>query len=201
LAFLSRRLRARYVWNGPITLSMGGSDDDELPEEHAVRNKIYVRALVAGTALAVAGSLGGWAYAVTSNPAVIVTGPDHQRLTFTLAPGASKTFKLPAPNRPVRIDLDKVSTNGGVQTPSEVFTALVNVDRNGAGMSWIGTNSDGSQKAASTITSHNITNLVCGANCIIASLNVKSIAQHSVVLRANAATSSIRETYVINIWY
>ncbi len=166
-----------------------------------MRNKIYVRALVAATALAVAGSLGGWAYAVTSNPAINVTGPDHQRLTFTLAPGGSRTFQLPAANRPVRIDLDKVSTNGGVQTPSEVFTALVNVDENGAGMSWIGTNSDGSQRAASTITSHNITNLVCGVGCFIASLNVKSVAHHTVVLEANAATSRIKETYVINIWY
>ena len=172
-----------------------------LEEEHAVRNKIFVRALIAATALAVGGSLGGWAYAVSSNPAINVTGHDHQRLTFTLAPGASRTFPLPAANRPVRIDLDKVSTNGGVQTPSEVFTALVNADRNGAGMSWIGTNSDGSQRAGSTITSHNITNLVCGASCIIASLNVKSVAHHTVVLHVNAATTSIRGTYVINIWY
>jgi|SRR5215813_1893722 len=178
-----------------------GDSDDELREEHGMKNKMYVRALVAGTALAVAGSLGGWAYAVTSEPAVIVTGADHQRLTFTLAPGASQTFKLPAANRPVRIDLDKVSTNGGVQNPSEVFTALVNVDKNGAGMSWIGTNSDGSQKAGSTITSRNITNLVCGASCGIASLNVKSVAQHTVVLVQNAATTSIKGTYVINIWY
>jgi len=88
-----------------------------------------------------------------------------------------------------------------VQTPSEVFTALVNVDQNGAGMSWIGTNSDGSQKAGSTISTHNITNLVCGASCLIASLNVNSVAQHTVVLKANAATSRIKETYVINIWY
>lgn len=166
-----------------------------------MRNKIYVRALVAGAALAVAGSLGGLAYAVTNTPAINVTGPDHQRLTFTLTPGASQTFTLPAANRPLRIDLDKVSTNGGVQTPSEVFSALVNVDKNGAGMSWIGTNSDGSQRAGSTITTHNITNLVCGASCIIASLNVNSIAQHTVVLRQNSATTSIKGTYVINIWY
>src|SRR5262249_5141680 len=166
-----------------------------------MRNKIYMRALVAGAALAVAASLSGLGHALTQHPAIYLTWADHQRLTFTLTPGASQTFKLPAANRPVRIDLDKVSTNGGVQTPSEVFTALVNVDKNGAGMSWIGTNSDGSQKAGSTITTHNITNLVCGASCIIASLNVKSVAQHTVVLGQNAATTSIKGTYVINIWY
>jgi hypothetical protein len=166
-----------------------------------MRTKHYVRALVAGAAVAAVAAVGGLAYAVTNVPAVNVTGPDHQRITFTLSPGGSKSFKLPAANRPVRIDLDKVSTNGGVQTPSEVFTALVNVDKNGAGMSWIGTNSDGSQHAASTISSHNIANLVCGASCVVASLNVQSVPNHSVVLKQNAATTSIRGTYVINIWY
>ena len=168
-----------------------------------MRTKHYMRALVAGAAVAAVAAVGGLAYAVTNVPAVNVTGPDHQRITFTLLPGGSKSFKLPAANRPVRIDLDKVSTNGGVQTPSEVFTALVNVDKNGAGMSWIGTNSDGSQHAASTASSrnNNIANLVCGASCIIASLNVQSVANHSVVLKQNAATTSIKGTYVINIWY
>jgi len=163
--------------------------------------KHYVRAIVAGAAVAAVAAVGGLAYAVTNVPAVNVTGPDHQRITITLLPGGSKSFKLPAANRPVRIDLAKVSTNGGVQTPSEVFSALVNVDKNGAGMSWIGTNSDGSQHADSTVRIHNITNLVCGASCLIASLNVNSIAGHTVVLRQNPATTSIKGTYVINIWY
>jgi hypothetical protein len=163
--------------------------------------KYYVRALIGGAAFAVAASAGGWAYAVTDSAAIVVRGADHQRITVTLAPGARATIKIPATNRPVRIDLAEVSTNGGVQTPSEVFTALVNVDQNGAGMSWIGTNSDGSQRAGSTISSRNITNLVCGANCIIAALNVTSVAHHTVTLRTNPNTTSIRGKYVINIWY
>ncbi len=166
-----------------------------------MRKKHYIRALIGSAAVVAAASAGGWAYAVTSGTAIVVTGPDHQRVTVTLAPGASATIKIPAANRPVRIDLANVSTNGGVQTPSEVFSALVNVDMNGAGMSWIGTNSDGSQRAGSTISGHNITNLVCGASCIIATLNVKSVAQHTVVLRTNPNTTSIRGRYVINIWY
>jgi len=132
--------------------------------------KNYVRGLVVGTAVAALACVGGGAYAVTSAPgvsAVNVAGPDHQRLVFTLAPGASQTFRLPAANDPVRIDLDSISTNGGIQTPSEVFSALVNVDRNAQGMSWIGTNSDGSQTANSTIHSSAITQLVCGTNCVI----------------------------------
>src|SRR5215472_15250180 len=101
---------------------------------------------------------------------------------------------------PIRIDLDKVSTNGGLQNPSEVFSALVNVDANHAGMSWIGTNSDGTQHANSTIFSGTITQLVCGGACTIATLHVGSVVAHTVVLTTNPATSIIRETYVVNIW-
>ncbi len=167
-----------------------------------MRGKIRgLRAMVvAATAVAVAGA-GSAAYAASTSTSVIVGGPDHQRLTFVVAPGGSHTFTLPAANDPVRIDLDKVSTNGGVQTPSEVFSALINVDANHAGMSWIGTSSDGSQAASSTIRGTDITNLVCGSSCLIASLDVASVSGRKVVLRANAATSAIREKYVVNIWY
>jgi hypothetical protein len=131
-----------------------------------------LRALaVAATAVTVA-CAGGAAYGASNSTSVIVRGP-----------------------------LDKVSTNGGVQTPSEVFSALVNADGNHAGMSWIGTSSDGSQSGSSTISGTDITNLVCGSSCLIASLDVSSISSRTLVLRTNAATSSITEKYVINIWY
>src|SRR3984957_3734781 len=118
----------------------------------SVRMKLSLRALVVGVAVAGMMSLGGGAYAVTSlvatnSPAINVTGPDHERLTITLAPGGSRTFVLPAANDPLRIDLDAVSVNGGIQTPSEVFSALVTPDANGVGMSWIGTSSNGSKKS------------------------------------------------------
>jgi hypothetical protein len=167
--------------------------------------KPSLRALTVGVAVAALMCVGGGAYAVTSitaSPAVIVTGPDHERLTITLAPGASSTFALPAANDPIRIDLDAVSVNGGIQTPSEVFSALVNVDANQAGMSWIGTRSDGSQKSGYTFSGGpTITELTCGANCVIAWLNSGSAARRTVTLRQNANTTSISRTYVINIWY
>jgi hypothetical protein len=156
--------------------------------------------VVAAAAVAVAVA-GGAAYAATTSTAVVVRGPDHQRLTFVVVPGHSHTFTLPLANDPIRIDLDKISTNGGVQNPSEVFSALVNVDGNHAGMSWIGTNSDGSQAASSTSRGSDITNLVCGSSCVVASLEVGSVSHRTVVLRTNAGTSSIKEKYVVNIWY
>ncbi|MGO8957427.1 MAG: hypothetical protein ACLQFR_08685 [Streptosporangiaceae bacterium] len=161
----------------------------------------FLQAIAAGAALVALAGAGGAAFAATSSPAVIVTGPDHQRLTFVLAPGGSFVFKLPATNDPVRIDIASPSTNGGVQTPSEVFSALVNANANDAGMSWIGTNSNGSQSGNSTIHTTDIANLVCGAHCVIAWLKVKSVSAKTLVVTANAATSIIRERYVINLWY
>jgi hypothetical protein len=164
--------------------------------------KRLVQAAAAGaTVLALAAGGGAALAATTSSPDVIVTGPDHQRLTVTLSPGASYVFKIPDTNDPVRIDIAKPSTNGGVQTPSEVFSALVNADGNGAGISWIGTNSDGTQTGSSTIDTNDVANMVCGPNCVIAWLRVASISGHTLRLTANAATSIIRERYVVNIWY
>jgi hypothetical protein len=160
----------------------------------------YFGAVATGAAV-IAACISGAAFVAGNRPAVTVTGPDHQRLTFVIAPGRSATFTLPKANDPIRIDIAKISTNGGVQNPSEVFSALVNVDGNHAGMSWIGTNSDGSQAAGTTISTKDITNLVCGASCLIASLKVKSVTHRTVILTANAATSRIREKYVINIWF
>ena len=159
-----------------------------------------IQAVAAGAALLALAAGGGAAFAATSSPDIIVTGPDHQRLTVVLSPGGSFVFKLPA-NDPVRIDIASPSTNGGVQTPSEVFGALINANRNNSGMSWIGTNSDGSQLGNSTIHTTDVANLVCGASCVIAWLRVKSISAHTLVLTANPATSIIRELYVLNIWY
>jgi hypothetical protein len=167
--------------------------------------KPSLRVLAVGVAVAGMMCVGGGAYAVTSissSPAVTVTGPDHERLTITLAPGESRTFVLPAANDPVRIDLDAVSVNGGIQTPSEVFSALLNVDANGAGMSWIGTRSDGSQRSGYTFTGGpTITELTCGANCVIAWLNSGNATRRTVTLKQNANTTSISRRYVINIWY
>jgi hypothetical protein len=170
-----------------------------------MRMKPSLRALAVGVAVAGMMCVGGGAYAVTSitsSPAINVTGPDHERLTITLAPGASRTFELPAANDPLRIDLDAVSVNGGIQTPSEVFSALLNVDANRAGMSWIGTRSNASQTSGYTFNGGpTITELTCGANCVIAWLNSGNAADRTVTLKQNANTTSIRRTYVINIWY
>lgn len=61
--------------------------------------------LAVGVAVTALAAVGGGAYAASSATAISrvpVTGIDHQRLTFTLAPGASQVFKLPAANDPVR---------------------------------------------------------------------------------------------------
>jgi hypothetical protein len=166
-----------------------------------MKKRRLLHAVAAGAVLLALAGGSGAAFAATRSPNIIVVGPDHQRLSFVLAPGSSFVFKLPATNDPVTIDVASPSTNGGVQTPSEVFSALVNANGNDSGMSWIGTNSDGSQSANSTIHTTDVANLVCGASCVIAWLRVQSVAAHTLILTANPATSIISELYVVNIWY
>jgi hypothetical protein len=164
----------------------------------------YLRPMAVGVAIVALAAASGIAYAAGQAPHradVIVTGPDHERLTFTLSPGRSFVFALPASNDPITVDIAAPSTGGGVETPSEVFSALINVDANHAGMSWIGTSSNGSTSANSTIHGTDITNLVCGAHCVIAWLRVRSVAAKTVVLTASARASVIRERYVVNLWY
>jgi hypothetical protein len=152
-------------------------------------------------ALAAASGAAYAAVASSHSPKVIVTGPDHERFTFALGPGRSVAFALPAANDPITIDISSPSTNGGLQNPSEVFSALINADANHAGISWIGTNSDGSQRAGNTHHGTDVANLVCGKTCVVAWLRVKSVAGRTLILTANAKTSAIRELYVVNIWY
>jgi hypothetical protein len=164
----------------------------------------YLPPMAAGAAIVALAAAGGAAYATAAAPhsqRVIVTGPDHERLTFAVSPGHSFVFELPAASDPITIDIASPSTSGGLRSPSEVFSALINADADNAGMSWIGTNSDGSQHAGNTHHGTDITNLVCGAHCVTAWLRVKSVAGRTVVLTANAKTSIIRELYVVNIWY
>ena len=67
-----------------------------------------------------------------------------RQYTFFLKPGGSFTFGLPKVASPIRIEISSPSTNGGVQTPSELMWALVNLDSGSSNITWIGTNSDGS---------------------------------------------------------
>ena len=114
--------------------------------------------------------------------------------------------KLSSEKREMRrmpeVPADSFSQLSSLPTPSEVFSALVNVDANGAGMSWIGTRSDGSQKSGYTFSGGPaITELTCGANCVIAWLNSGNAERRTVTLKQNANTTSIKRKYVINIWY
>jgi hypothetical protein len=168
--------------------------------------KRYFRALVAGATVIAAASIGGVAYGVTSSTALTVKGsahatgrdPDHQQFTFTLAPGTSYAFALPERDVPISIDIAATSSSGDIQAPSQVFSALIDVDKDDVGMSWIGTNSNGSQSASSTTSRTDIANLVCGTNCLIASLDADIGSPGTVVLETDAATS---ETYAVNVWY
>jgi len=129
--------------------------------------------------------------------------PHKEQLTITLAPGAAQSFNLPVADQPVEIQIDNYSTNGGVQTPSEVFSALANYNANGAGMSWVGTNNDGTQSAGNSfdVSSGPVTTETCGTSCVIATLSVSDAATGEVTLSTNPDTNTIDNTFVVDLWY
>jgi len=82
----------------------------------------FLRPIAVGATVIALAAAGGAAYGATSSHSVIVRGPDHERLSFAVAPGRSFVFKLPAANDPIRIDIASLSTKGN---PGQVFSALI----------------------------------------------------------------------------
>jgi hypothetical protein len=105
--------------------------------------------------------------------------PKVDEVAFSLAPGGSKSFKIPASNQPVEVQIDNYAVHNGIQTPSELFSALVNLDANGSGMSWNGTNSDGTSSVGSSPHGDTgpIVTETCGSGWVKATLNVTDTAR------------------------
>ena len=129
--------------------------------------------------------------------------PQLEQLNITLAPGGSQTFKIPAKNQPVQVQIDGYSSNGGLQEPAEVASALVNVNKNHVGMTWVNQNSDGTTGAGNSFqdAAGPITTITCGSSCTIATLGVSDAGNGTLVLTQNAATTSISFDYEVDVWY
>jgi hypothetical protein len=85
------------------------------------------------------------------------------RHSFTLNPGGKFIFSLPSTQRPIFIMISLQSTAGGTQTPSEVFYAVLDQNPNSGQLTWIGTNSDGSQSAGTTVSTFTICSAWAGS--------------------------------------
>jgi len=136
----------------------------------------------------------------TSNLVVNIT-----QIKFTLAPGASKTFNLPKVANPIRIEISKPSTNGGVQTPSELMWALVNWDAGTGGsnqITWIGTSSNGGSLGSNSAQGSIIADIYGGStSTVIASLSVSDAATGTLQVSQSSTTTTLNGSYVVRIYY
>jgi hypothetical protein len=136
----------------------------------------------------------------TSNLLVNIT-----QIKFTLTPGGSKAFTLPKITSPMRIEISAPSTNGGVQTPSELMWALVNWDSgtNGSNqVTWIGTSSDGSTLGSNSAQGPTIAHIYGGSSStIISSLIVSDAATGTLQVTRSSTTTTGNGNYVVRIYY
>jgi hypothetical protein len=122
---------------------------------------------------------------------------------FFLKPGGSFTFPLPNVDRPIRIEISSPSTNGGVQTPSELMWALVNLDSDSGQITWIGTNSDGSALGSNSLTGTGVLANIYGGSAptTISSLTVANASAGTLSVTRSSTTTSITGKYVVRIYF
>jgi hypothetical protein len=127
---------------------------------------------------------------------------DHSLLTFTIKPGGSASFSLPVQQNPVLIAVSVTFKNGGTQTPSEIMYAVVNQDPFSQQMTWVGTNSDGSQTGSNSLKTTTIASIFGGSSSTVnASLDIESLSTHRLKLVQNANTTSRAGSYSVSLWF
>lgn len=128
----------------------------------------------------------------------------HLELTFDLDPGQSYSFPLPKKQSPIRIEVTVSRMNGGTQKPTEIMYAVVNQDPKSNEMTWIGTNSDGSVAATNSLDStDDVIALICGGACPTYDdrLLVNDLSDSTVKIESNAATVTVKSSYVVHLWF
>ena len=127
----------------------------------------------------------------------LVTLRPGTELAFSLNPGESFSFALPAVQAPVRIEVSFTALNGGTQTPSELMYSVVNQDEQSQQMTWIGTSSDGSQIGTNSLANTQIAS-IGGGNAV---LEIDSLANRTVKITQSANRTSIAGHYIVHLWY
>lgn len=125
-----------------------------------------------------------------------------REIRFTLNPGASFAFSLPATQSPVRIEVSFTLANGGTQVPSELMYAVINRDTFSNQLTWIGTNSDGSTLGANSISSTTIARIFGGSPSTTNVALVVSVPSSGTVrVFQSAATTALPGRYVVKIYF
>lgn len=124
----------------------------------------------------------------------------RKKLSFTLAPGASKYFLLPQ-NGPVHISVSYRWSDGGTQTPSELMSALVEQNPASHAMTWIGTNSDATMAASDSLDGTIMASILAGpGGTAIATLEVGDTDLRTVRVTEATGVSAAGNFFVV-MWY
>ena len=131
----------------------------------------------------------------------LAAAPLYIQVAFSLPPGGSKSIALPAEQIPIRVAVSETLKNAGTQTPSELMTAVINTDPSSHQLTWIGTNSDGTQSAGTTLGNPLIASIDHGNDNLTAKAPGPGAPNGSIVI-SQSATRSIKEAfYVVTLIY
>jgi hypothetical protein len=123
---------------------------------------------------------------------------------FALALSPTSThvcFALPAVQVPIHVMVSESQLNGTTQSPSEVMEAIVNQDAHSLQMTWIGTNSDGSQSGSNSLATQVIAKLWAPAPGILAELRVCNLPLHQIEIRQNPLAPAPPHKYFVTMFY
>jgi hypothetical protein len=145
--------------------------------------------------LAAAGLLAAVAFTSATQAAT------RTQYVFTLAPGGTKSFPIPAVGAPVTLSGTITLRNGGTQTPTALVGALLNQDPSSGQLTWIGTNGDGSQTVGTTLSSAVVASYAFGNAIISASPAPAAGGRGSLTVKQSATTTIIPGTYTLTLTY
>src|SRR5438067_10020800 len=152
--------------------------------------------LAAGVAAGVIVTMALPSGAVSRSPAA---GQHHTSHSYFLRAGHSRTFDVPG--SVTRIDVAAAFEAPPSQTPkSSVMTATMGYNGSSHHLSWVGTNSDGSQRAGDEGSAKTVAK-ICGSTCAFALAKLAITTGPSrltLVFLKHAHTSA---NFTINLWY
>jgi hypothetical protein len=126
----------------------------------------------------------------------------ERNLHFVVPPGGHVCFALPAIQLPIHVMISESALNGGTQVPSELIEAIVNQDGKSTQMTWLGTNSDGSQLGSNSIATPLIASVWGGAPPTFnAQLRVCSLPNREIGIFQNAQTTGLPGHYYVTMLY
>ena len=120
----------------------------------------------------------------------------HRRYTLIIARGTTAKVKLPVLDRPVRVEVSASLHNGATQTPSALMSAQVNEDSSSQQCTFVGTNSDGTQSAGTTLSTTTVAN-IGGGNIVMSCDNIS----RELGFFVDPNRIFLIETIYVTLWY